>query len=261
VKPDVLPVTPKAPAKKKAPVSQPAIETSPVLAPEAEEKLKQKVAKAKATLPKPELEGINVAKSTSDVIMVAKPKLTAEENKLIEEIDEVEIKKPEPKLMPASVVDRVNQKPGGGKKVFAILIILLVLSGAGYAFYNWKSADSKDAGDNNATLPVANADPSPWDAGTSTSTEPAATSTTPVTLTPTPPAATTTPASDKKLKITSTPTGYLNFRQGPGLNYAIITKVYPGEVYTYTTKQGDWYRILHTDGRPGWVNSQYITVQ
>ncbi len=261
---EVQPVAPpKAPAKKKT--AAPLVEANAEMPAEAAEKLKQKVAKAKAALPKakPVLEGINSPKSTSDVIMVAKPKLTEQENKLIEEMDE-EVKKPQPKLMPASVVDRVGQKPGNGKKIALIIIALLALLFGGYEIYNWNpsKAENQPQGQSKNNTPPANTDSvnppvdilQPYTASSTPTT-------TPVIATSTPPTAIPPSVPIKKLKINSTPTGWLNFRSGPSLNNKVISKVYPGEVYAYSEAKSGWYKITLTDGRAGWVFGQYITLQ
>lgn len=51
----------------------------------------------------------------------------------------------------------------------------------------------------------------------------------------------------------------LNVRKGPGTDYEIIRKIYPGEIYFLLQEQEDWYKIeleLEEDG--GWVASEYV---
>jgi uncharacterized protein YgiM (DUF1202 family) len=72
-------------------------------------------------------------------------------------------------------------------------------------------------------------------------------------LTPTP-----SPALGK-LKITSTPTGYLNVRATPSSDGKIITQVSPGSIFGYTAQQAGWYQITLPSGQTGWVSSQCIT--
>lgn len=67
----------------------------------------------------------------------------------------------------------------------------------------------------------------------------------------------TTP-KDSSLKVTATPTGYLNVRSQPSLSGTLLTKVYPGETYIYTEIKGEWYNIVLPDGSRGWVNAQYV---
>ncbi len=79
--------------------------------------------------------------------------------------------------------------------------------------------------------------------------------------TPTP-----TPAPEvKKLIILQTPTGYLNVRKGPGVNYQRIDRVFTDEEYEYIDtdldSQGrEWYEIKLKDGNTGWVIGRYIEV-
>ena len=73
-----------------------------------------------------------------------------------------------------------------------------------------------------------------------------------------PQAAPSAPAPAQNLiKITTTPTGYLNVRDQPSLEGNIIGKVYPGATYTYSTQQGGWYLILLKSKRHGWIDGQY----
>ena len=59
------------------------------------------------------------------------------------------------------------------------------------------------------------------------------------------------------LQITTTPTGWLNVRSNSSLTGEVLTKVNPGEKYEYISVQDDWYEIILTDGRHGWISSQY----
>lgn len=43
-----------------------------------------------------------------------------------------------------------------------------------------------------------------------------------------------------------------NVRSGPGTNYAIIGRTVTGEVYTVTSKSGDWYLISY-NGQNAWI--------
>lgn len=67
--------------------------------------------------------------------------------------------------------------------------------------------------------------------------------------------------SDKQVVITKTETGWLNVRAGAGKNFAIVTKIYPGEVYVYQDKQGEWLKIVLTDGKPGWILAKYTEIK
>lgn len=62
------------------------------------------------------------------------------------------------------------------------------------------------------------------------------------------------------LKITSTPTGYLNVRNSPW--GAIIGKVSPGDEYEYTDSKDNWYFVViideDGDDSSGWVFGDYV---
>jgi uncharacterized protein YgiM (DUF1202 family) len=75
------------------------------------------------------------------------------------------------------------------------------------------------------------------------------------------PAPSPTPASaQNSIKITNTPTGYLNVRIEPSLDAAIISKVHPGEIYTYTSTQGGWYLIQLKSNHYGWIDGEYAVI-
>lgn len=83
----------------------------------------------------------------------------------------------------------------------------------------------------------------------------------PQTITPTPKLVPT-------IEILETGLDYLNVRQAPILTAPILTKVKPGEKYTFDNKQNGWYEILlfatgtesaNTLSSPkGWVSGQYV---
>jgi len=66
--------------------------------------------------------------------------------------------------------------------------------------------------------------------------------------------------SKNQIKITNTPTGYLNVRATPATSGKLVTQVHPGEIYPYTAVQNNWYNITLIDGRTGWVTGQYVSV-
>lgn len=70
------------------------------------------------------------------------------------------------------------------------------------------------------------------------------------------PSPTTDPVQNM-IKITNTPTGFLNVRIQPSLDAAIISKVYPGENYVYTSTQNGWYLIQLKSKHYGWIDGQY----
>ncbi len=67
-------------------------------------------------------------------------------------------------------------------------------------------------------------------------------------------------SSTKKVTVLNTPTGYLNVRSGPGLNYSLLQRIYPGEVYDWRETQGGWYKIKIGE-REGWIYSLYARLE
>jgi hypothetical protein len=67
-------------------------------------------------------------------------------------------------------------------------------------------------------------------------------------------------AINLKLRITDTPTGWLNVRDDSALDGKAITKVYPGEEYEYTDEQNGWYQIVLSDGKHGWIFGKFAEV-
>ena len=53
----------------------------------------------------------------------------------------------------------------------------------------------------------------------------------------------------------------LNVRKGPGSEYDIIIKVYPGESYPLLQEQGEWYKIRVDEETEGWLFATYTTLQ
>ncbi len=231
----------------------------------------REITKAKPRI-KPLVEGINAPRRKANGPVFAPPVLTEQENKLIAETPEasevasdssaVVNGKKEPKLLPNSVINRINKPSGRGSGLRAILVVvILALAAYGiYSRYFYKSSvtininsenpadQGQFAGLSNSTRHLGAINPNP---------EPTAA----LQASSTPAVATTTPAVlQKKLKITSTPTGYLNFREGPSLSNKILTRVHPEEVYTYTQQKSGWYKIVLADGRSGWVYGQYVSL-
>ena len=67
-----------------------------------------------------------------------------------------------------------------------------------------------------------------------------------------------TSANLKKLKVTQTPTNYLNVREIPSTSGKQLVQIYPGEIYSYVTVQNGWYQIVLPNGSHGWVSGQYV---
>lgn len=64
---------------------------------------------------------------------------------------------------------------------------------------------------------------------------------------------------EKMVTITKTPTGTLNVRKDPNGNSPVIAQIKTGERYLRVnkTKVKRWYQIKLTDGRLGWISTQY----
>lgn len=76
-----------------------------------------------------------------------------------------------------------------------------------------------------------------------------------------PPETATTTQELETITIADTPTGWLNVRSGPGVNFEAINKVYPGENYPLLAEEGEWIKIkitLEVEETEGWINQQYI---
>ena len=53
----------------------------------------------------------------------------------------------------------------------------------------------------------------------------------------------------------------LNVRSGPGSDYNIVTKVYPGQAYDLLQETEEWYKIKIDEQTQGWVSSKYSLLQ
>jgi len=73
------------------------------------------------------------------------------------------------------------------------------------------------------------------------------------------PSATT--LSVAKILVLPTPTGFLRVRNTASLNGAEIGQVKPGETYLLLDEQNGWYQIKLTNGKTGWISSQYAQKQ
>lgn len=67
--------------------------------------------------------------------------------------------------------------------------------------------------------------------------------------------------SAAKVLILYTPTGFLRVRTSYNITAAIITTVSPGDTFPLIGEQEDWLEIKLTDGRTGWISSQYAKKQ
>jgi hypothetical protein len=64
-----------------------------------------------------------------------------------------------------------------------------------------------------------------------------------------------------KIVILQTPTGFLRVRDQASLGGTEIGQVKPGETYTFLNEQTGWYQIKLTNGKTGWISSQYAQKQ
>jgi uncharacterized protein YgiM (DUF1202 family) len=62
-----------------------------------------------------------------------------------------------------------------------------------------------------------------------------------------------------KVIILSTPTGFLRVRQDSSITSTEISQINPGETYSLLEEKTGWYKIKLTDGKEGWISSQYAT--
>lgn len=67
-----------------------------------------------------------------------------------------------------------------------------------------------------------------------------------------------TSAQPTKVKILTTPTGFLRVRDVASFGGTEIAEVKPGEEYTLVTEEGDWTEIKLSSGKIGWVSSSYV---
>lgn len=273
-------------------IPDPNPQPSPDLIPEVDSALQKPVDTADVKFvrprksPKPLVEGINSPVPGSDPAATMEPAkaqstvippkviLTNSEKKLIED----------PASNPAPVILKTSKFPGlpsqkivlpsQGKKNnwtragWSFLISFLAV-GVVLAILLWYN--NKTPGGNNGFMGLFPKSPVEDNSGDlqnsqSSSTVPSngnsSTSSSSVPVLGPVPTSTSTPILPEdilKLKVTATPTSYLNVRNGPSLSNKILTKVHPGETYQYTEISGDWYHIILNDGSTGWVNAKYIT--
>ena len=61
----------------------------------------------------------------------------------------------------------------------------------------------------------------------------------------------------EKVKILYTPTGFLRVREDSSITSLEIGRVSPGDSLELVTEKEGWFQIKMTDGKTGWVSSQY----
>lgn len=201
--------------------------------------------------------------SAQSPVIPPKITLTTSEKQLIDDSGvQLPPQKPavsqKPKIFPEQPVQKIvlpGKKPGR-KLVWSLLISLLAVSVVFglLLWYNNQTGGSLGQGFNFFSSRPGNNQPSggannPFVPPPATITPPAATST-PVTPTP----------AVKQLKVTATPTGYLNVRSLPSTSGKQLTRVSPGDVYPYSQTQNGWYFITLSNGTEGWVTGEYVEI-
>ena len=58
--------------------------------------------------------------------------------------------------------------------------------------------------------------------------------------------------------VSSTGSGTLNLRSGPGKGYEPKGYVYHGDTVTVLNRSGEWSKVKTTSGRIGWIKTKYI---
>ncbi|MCG8347824.1 MAG: SH3 domain-containing protein [Chloroflexales bacterium] len=86
------------------------------------------------------------------------------------------------------------------------------------------------------------------------------------TVTPITPTRVQTPTSLPTSTVTSifligiVATEAANVRDGPGLNFVVLTKVGAGDEVKLRSRQDDWYQVVTPDQTEGWVSAQVLEV-
>lgn len=62
---------------------------------------------------------------------------------------------------------------------------------------------------------------------------------------------------DNKVTIESTPTGFLRVREQASLSSVEVGQVHPGDTFSIISEKDGWYEIKLSDGKTGWVSSDY----
>lgn len=65
-------------------------------------------------------------------------------------------------------------------------------------------------------------------------------------------------AFGQMLTVVQTSDGYLNLRSGPGSDYDIIRRIYPGDRVRLLDAQGAWRRVELVNGVVGWAHVRYL---
>ena len=66
-----------------------------------------------------------------------------------------------------------------------------------------------------------------------------------------------TKKASTQIEVLDTPNGFLNVRSGPSTNNNVLIKIKPGETFSLTKEQGDWFEIIYEASKTGWIFSKY----
>ncbi len=63
------------------------------------------------------------------------------------------------------------------------------------------------------------------------------------------------------LYVDNTYDGFLNLRNGPGVNFDVVQRMYPGDKLTVVDSSGKWKKVVLENGVSGWAHSGYMVRQ
>ena len=66
-------------------------------------------------------------------------------------------------------------------------------------------------------------------------------------------------ATETKITINDTPTGWLRVRMEPSASATEAAKVDPGDEFVLLEEEGGWYKIEYEEGKEGWISGSYAT--
>ena len=213
---------------------------------EKPEELQSFEAKKVTRRTKPNVEGINVPDLETGTFLSSENK-----NNPIIKVS---------RIISTSMAERASQKKRrtrGFLFTASILAAIIVFTFAAYKRY-WTHASSSITSTTPTAISVA-ATPETQNINPDLLNNPSAVKT--VTSASSSPFEVPTSTNITKLKIRTTPTGFLNVRAEPSPSSAKITQVKPGEIFTYSKVSNGWYYIALTNGQFGWVISDYVSLQ
>lgn len=155
---------------------------------------------------------------------------------------------PNPGQMTAGVIERRAAAGAGPQELAALAQLAAALGVSNSALV--------------AYLPTPTLPPTPTPVPPTPTPPPTATPVIPTaTPTHTPEPATATPTVPAQPMVIAL--GEVNVRSGPGLTYAIIGDMTPGEAALLVGRNpaGDWWQVQREDGSVGWVLGQLVTIE